>query len=84
MSSAARQIASSAFDAEKSVAKQGAKKALEVGKSSAVDAGKKFSYKSLNTKIEEHFTKIYRYNGTRNARHYSVNRWERYRYSRFS
>ena len=40
-SSAPKQIASSAIVVDKSVAKEGAKKTLEAGKSAAVDAGKK-------------------------------------------
>ena len=40
-SSAAKQIASSGLDVCKSVAKEGAKKALEAGKSTTVDVGKK-------------------------------------------
>ena len=63
-SSAAKQIAS--LDVGKSVAKEGAKKVLEVGKSAAVDVGKKLSHESVNAKIEEKFRKIY---GTRDARH---------------
>ena len=66
LSSAAKQIASSSLDVGKSVAKEGAKKALEAGKSAAVDTGKKLVCESVNTKIEENFTKIY---GTHDARH---------------
>ena len=40
-SSAAKQIASSALDVGKSIAKEGVKKVLEAGKSAAVDVGKK-------------------------------------------
>ena len=65
-SSAAKQIASFAFDVGKSVAKEGAKKALDVGNSRY---GKEVSYKSRKAQIEENFTKIYRPIGTRNARH---------------
>ena len=49
-SSATRQIAPSALDVSKSVAKEGLKKALEVGKSAAVDAGKKLVTKALTPK----------------------------------
>ena len=56
-SSAAKQIASSTLDVGKSVAKEGAKKAIEAWKSAAVDVGKKLFYESVNTKIEENFTK---------------------------
>ena len=64
-SSTTKQIASSTLDVGKNVAKEGAKKALEVGKSAVVDVGKKLvrkevSYESPHTKIEENFTKIYR------------------------
>ena len=52
-SSAATQIASSALDVEKSVVKMGAKKALEVGKSAAVDAGKKLVTKALTPKSKK-------------------------------
>ena len=52
-SSAAKQIASSALDVDKSVAKEGAKKTLEVGKSAAVDAGKKLVTKALTPKSKK-------------------------------
>ena len=45
--SAAKQIASSAHDVRKSVAKEGSKKALEVGKRCCCRCGKEVSYKSL-------------------------------------
>ena len=65
-SNAAKQIASSALDVGKSVAMEGAKKALEAGESAAVDV----SHESVNTKIEENFTKIYATDNTiYNARH---------------
>ena len=47
MTSAAKQIASSALDVGKSVAMEGAKKTLEVAKSATVDAGKKLVTKAL-------------------------------------
>ena len=52
-SSTARQIASSALDVGKIVAKEGVKKALEVGKSAAVDVGKKLVTKALTPKSEK-------------------------------
>ena len=52
-SSAAKQIASSALDVGKSVAKKGAKKALEAGKSAAVDVGKKLATKALKPKSKK-------------------------------
>ena len=66
-SCAAKQIASSAVDVGKSVAKEGAKKALEAGKSAVVDVGMMLVTKALTPKsIEENFTKIY---ATHNTRH---------------
>ena len=52
-SSAARQIASSALDVGKGVATEGVKKALEVGKSATVDAGKKLVMKALTPKSKK-------------------------------
>ena len=52
-SSAAKQIASSALDVGKSVAKEGAKKDLEVWKSAAVDVGKKLATKALTPKSKK-------------------------------
>ena len=52
-SSAARQIASSTLDVEKSVAKEGAKKSLMVGKSAAEDAGQKLVTKALTPKSKK-------------------------------
>ena len=52
-SSAATQIASSALDVGKIVAKEGAKKALEAGKSAAVDVGKNLVTKALTPKSEK-------------------------------
>ena len=49
-SSAAIQIASSTLDVGKSVAKEGAKKNLETGKSTVVDVGKKLITKALTPK----------------------------------
>ena len=51
--SAARQIASSALAAEKSVPDEGAKKALAVGRSAAVDVGKKLVTKALTPKSKK-------------------------------
>ena len=48
-SSAAKQIASSALDVDKSVAK----KAVEAGKSAAVDVGKKLNTKALTPKSKK-------------------------------
>ena len=45
-SCAAKQIASSALDVGKSIAKEGAKKAFKAGKSAAVDTGKKLVTKA--------------------------------------
>ena len=52
MSSAARQIASSALDVRKCVAKEGAKKALEVGKKCRRRCGKEVT-KALTPKSEK-------------------------------
>ena len=52
-SSAAKQIASPALDVRKSVAKEGAKKALEAGKSAVVDVGKKLVTKALTPKSKK-------------------------------
>ena len=52
-SSAAKQITSSALDVSKSVAKEGAKKSLEDGKSTAVDVGKKLVTKALTPKAKK-------------------------------
>ena len=52
-SSAAKQIASSALDVDKSVAKEEAKKALEAGKSAVVDVGKKLVTKALTPKSKK-------------------------------
>ena len=51
-SSAAKQLASSALDVGKSVAKEGAKK-VEVGKSAATDVGKKLVTKALTPKSKK-------------------------------
>ena len=52
-SSAAKQIASSAMDVGKSVAKEGAKKALEAEKSAATDVGAKLVKKALTPKSKK-------------------------------
>ena len=52
-SSAAGQIASSAIDVGKCVDREGAKKALEIGKSAAVDAEKKLVTKALTPKSKK-------------------------------
>ena len=52
-SSAAKQIASSPLDVGERVAKEGAKKALEAGKSAAVDVGKEFVTKALTPKSKK-------------------------------
>ena len=52
-STAAKQIASSALNAGKSVAKEGAKKALDVRKSAVVDVGKKLVTKALTPKSKK-------------------------------
>ena len=49
-SGAAKQLASSALDAGTKVAKEGAKKALEVGAAAAADAGKTLVQKALTPK----------------------------------
>ena len=56
-SNAAKQIASSAFVVGKSVTKEGAKKALEAGKSAAVDVGKKLVTKALTPKSKKNLQK---------------------------
>ena len=56
MSSAAKQIASSALDVGKSVAKEGAKKALEAEKS--VDVGRKLVTKALTPKSRKFYKNI--------------------------
>ena len=53
MSSAAKEIASSALDVGKSIAKEGAKKASEAGKSATVDRGKKLVKKALTPKSKK-------------------------------
>ena len=50
-------MASSALDVGKSVAKEGAKKALEAGKNTAVDVGKKSVTKALATKSKKNLQK---------------------------
>ena len=52
-SSAAKQIASSALDVGKSVAKEGVRKALDVAKSAAVDVGKKLVTNALTPKSKK-------------------------------
>ena len=52
-SGAAKQLASSALDVGKKVAKEGAKKALEAGTTAAVDAGKKLVQKALKPKSKQ-------------------------------
>ena len=52
-SGANKQIASSALDVGKSVAKEGAKKALEAGKRAPVDVGKKLVTKALAPKSKK-------------------------------
>ena len=56
-SSAAKQIVSSAPDVRKSVSKEGAQQALEVGKSAPVDEGKKLVTKALTPKSKKIFQK---------------------------
>ena len=63
---ASRQIASSALNVGKIVAKEGTKKALEVGKSAAVDAGKKLVRKALKPKSKKILQK---YTQPENAKH---------------
>ena len=58
-SSATKQIASSALDVGKSVAKEGAKKALELWEKCHCRHGKEVSHESVNPEIEENFTKIH-------------------------
>ena len=65
-SSAAKQIASSALDVGKSVAMEGAKESFRGWEKYHCRCREEVSNKSVNTKIEENFTKIYR---TCNARH---------------
>ena len=48
-----KQIASFALDVGKSVAKEGAKKAVNVGKSATVDVGKKLVTKALTPKSKK-------------------------------
>ena len=58
-SGAAKQLASSALDVGKKVAKEGAKKALEAGTTAATDVGKKLVQKALipkSKKILEKYT----------------------------
>ena len=52
-SGAAKQVASSALDVGKKVAKEGAKKALEVGTTAATDVGKKLVQEALNPKSKK-------------------------------
>ena len=52
-SGAVKQITSSAMDVGKSVAKEGAKKALEVGTTTATDIGKKLVTKALTPKSKK-------------------------------
>ena len=52
-SNAVKQLASSAMDVGKSVAKEGAKKALEAGKSATVDIGSKLVKKALTPKSKQ-------------------------------
>ena len=52
-SGVAKQITSSAMDVGKSVAKEGAKKALEVGFTAATDIGKKLVTKALTPKSKK-------------------------------
>ena len=51
-SSAAKQIASSAFDVGTNTAKEGAKKVLDAGNSAALDAGKRLVEKALTPKSQ--------------------------------
>ena len=82
-SSAAKQIASSALDVGKSVAKEGGKESSRCWEKCRCRCRKEVSYESVNTKIEENFTKIYgTHNTARDARHEYFNRWECHRYSR--
>ena len=69
-SSAAKQIASSTLDVGKSVAKEEAKKTLDVWEKCRCRCREEVSYESINIKIEENFTKMYgTHNTTHNARH---------------
>ena len=52
-SSTAKQITSSALDVGKSIAKEGAKKALEAGQSAAIDVGMKLVTKALTPKSKK-------------------------------
>ena len=52
-SNATKQLASSALDVGKNVAKKGAKKALEARKSAAMDVGKKLVQKALKPKSQK-------------------------------
>ena len=52
-SGAAKQLASSALDVGKKVAKEGAKKALEAGTTTATDVGKKLVQKTLKPKSKK-------------------------------
>ena len=52
-SNAAKQLASTAVDVGKSVAKEGAKKALEAGTTAATDVGKKLVQKALTPKSKK-------------------------------
>ena len=52
-SGAAKQLASSALDVGKKVAKEGAKKALEAGTTAATDVGKKFVQTALKPKSKK-------------------------------
>ena len=53
ISGAAKQLASSALDVGKEVAKEGAKKALEAGTTAATDVGKKLVQKALKPKSKK-------------------------------
>ena len=52
-SGTAKQVASSALDVGKKVAKEGAKKALEAGTTAATDVGKKLVQKALKPKSKK-------------------------------
>ena len=52
-SNAAKQLATSAIDVGKNVAKEGAKKALEAGNTAATDVGKKLVKKALTPKSKK-------------------------------
>ena len=47
-SNVAKKLSSSAIDLGKTIAKEGAKKALEAGKSASMDVGKKLVTKTVN------------------------------------